>query len=379
MFGKVFSKTKVNVGRQLELDIVKCFAIVLMILVHCFGFCAVCSFEGSLMEHVFLFLQFSAPLFMFCMGCGMIYTRHNTASDFISRGWKLFLMGFIINGFYALSGLIGGQEIEYVLLSLLSNDILQFAGLSFIVIGLLKKCKFSLFKILIVAVLFSVLGSIFNHNDFESNIWLGQILGHIIAAEGYKVVSCFPLLNWFIVPVVGMVFGDLLIRTFNKESSRTSLYPAKKVHESFVSKNDFYKVIAGLTVPFGALVFIAGNLTREGMFSSVGGRVFEKLDYIHINTFDVVLLIIMLLAIIAVAYYVMPYLGDTVKNVIKMCSRNVTNIYIIQWALILLVINPLAMLLGVESSYLSAVLTILFVTVGSAVLAEVYRKRKMQK
>ena len=46
---------------------------------------------------------------------------------------------------------------------------------------------------------------------------------------------------------------------------------------------------------------------------------------------------------------------------------------------ILLVINPLAMLLGVESSYLSAVLTILFVTVGSAVLAEVYRKRKMQK
>ena len=211
----LFSSEKVNSKRQLELDVAKFFAIVLMIMVHCLAFCSLCQIDHPYLEHLFIFMQCSAPLFMFAMGVGMVYTRHDSSKEFITRGIKLILMGFIINLIYFVSGYIGELKIEYCILSLISNDILQFAGLSFILIGIFKRINLNIKQIFLAALIFSVIGTFINHITF-SNMYLAQFLGHFIGTEGYKIVSCFPLLNWFIIPVAGLIFGSYLIRCTDK-------------------------------------------------------------------------------------------------------------------------------------------------------------------
>ena len=139
----IFSKENINTGRQIEWDFAKVLAIALMIVTHYFAFCSFGNIGGYDTEVLIIYLicQLSAPIFMFAMGIGMTYTRHNSPQEFIIRGIKLIFLGLIINTLYFLSNYGTGVPIEYALLSFLANDILQFAGLSFILIGILKTKK----------------------------------------------------------------------------------------------------------------------------------------------------------------------------------------------------------------------------------------------
>ena len=353
---KIFSSEKANDKRQLELDVAKTFAIVLMIMVHCLAFCSLCQINHPYLKYLFIFMQCSAPLFMFAMGVGMVYTRHNSPKEFINRGIKLILMGFIINIIYFVSGYFAELELEYCILSLIANDILQFAGLSFILIGLFKSINLNIKQILLVALILSLIGTFINL-EF-SNMYLKQILGHFIGTEGYKIVSCFPVLNWFMVPVVGILFGNYLIRC--------------------TDKNQFYKKIF-LPTSLLSLIFMAvGLVTRSGMFSSTGGKVYEKLQYLHISTPDVLIMLIFVLFLISFFYFLLPFFPRKVEQLIKIVSRNVTNIYIIQWALLLLLINPLNDVLKIKPNLIFCVLVIIGLTSLSILLSEIYVKMKIK-
>ncbi len=97
----LFSTDKVNTGRQLELDIAKGFAIIFMILVHC-GIVADyfvndLSFSYSVIVQAILGQPCSAPVFMFCMGLVLVYSRNTAYDVMIKRGIKLFILGVIVN------------------------------------------------------------------------------------------------------------------------------------------------------------------------------------------------------------------------------------------------------------------------------------------
>lgn len=354
----LFSAWKVNTERQIEWDVSKFFAIILMIMVHCFAFCNLCQIDNVYMDYLFIFMQCSAPLFMFVMGVGMVYTRHDSPREFMSRGIKLILMGFIINLIYFISNFYSGLSPEYTINSLIANDILQFAGLTFLLIGFFKKFNINIKKILLVAIFFSLIGTLIRHITLD-NLFLVQFLGHFIGTEGTNVVSCFPILNWFIVPVVGIIFGEYLIRC--------------------VDKNQFYKKIFIPTSILSIIFMIIGLITREGMFSTTGGKVFEKLDYLHISTPDVLITIINVLFLASLFYFLLPFLSKRVKKLIKIVSRNVTNIYIIQWALILIVINPIADYLKINPNSITCILTIFGIIVLSIILSEIYVKLRYNK
>ena len=263
-------------------------------------------------------------------------------------------MGFIINIIYFVSGYFAELELEYCILSLIANDILQFAGLSFILIGLFKSINLNIKQILLVALILSLIGTFINL-EF-SNMYLKQILGHFISTEGYKVVSCFPVLNWFMVPVVGILFGNYLIRC--------------------TDKNQFYKKIFLLTSLLSLIFMAVGLVTRSGMFSSTGGKVYEKLEYLHISTPDVLIMLIFVLFLISFFYFLLPFFPRKVEQLIKIVSRNVTNIYIIQWALLLLLINPLNDVLKIKPNLIFCVLVITGLTSLSILLSEIYVKMK---
>jgi len=72
---------KVNTGRQLELDIAKALSIIFMIFVH--AIMVIPAFNNTLSSG-YLFVvgnilgrPCAAPVFMFCMGVGLVYSRHS--------------------------------------------------------------------------------------------------------------------------------------------------------------------------------------------------------------------------------------------------------------------------------------------------------------
>ena len=254
----LFSNDDVNSGRQIEWDYAKVFAIFAMIFVHFLAFCTFGKIDyGYVEEYLFILTQSSAPIFMFAMGIGMVYTRHDSTREFVVRGIKLLLLGLVINVMYFLSNYAAGVPLEYSLLSFLANDILQFAGITFIVVGIFKKFNISHTQILLIAILLSFIVSY--HPDITlHNMYLNQLLGNFIETTGQNIVSCFPFLNWFIIPAAGMLFGNDLKRCKDKE--------------------ELYKLILRYTSVTTLVLLILGFITRDGMFAITGGTVPEKLS-----------------------------------------------------------------------------------------------------
>ena len=84
---KLFSNNNVYSGRQIEWDYAKVFAIITMIFVHFLAFCTFSKIDyGYIEEYLFILTQSSAPIFMFAMGIGMVYTRHDSEKIFCNQG-----------------------------------------------------------------------------------------------------------------------------------------------------------------------------------------------------------------------------------------------------------------------------------------------------
>lgn len=349
----LFSNNNVNSGRQIEWDYAKVFAIITMIFVHFLAFCSFSKIDyGYFEEYLFILTQSSAPIFMFAMGIGMVYTRHDSEKSFVIRGIKLLLLGLIINTMYFLSNYSAGIPLEYSLLSFLANDILQFAGITFIVVAIFKKFNLSHLQILLIALLLSLIVSY--HPDITlHNMYLNQFLGNFIETTGQNIVSCFPFLNWFIIPAVGMLFGNDLKRCIDKDR--------------------LYKLILRYTSITTLVLLVLGFVTREGMFAITGGTVPEKLSYLHLSMQDIILLIVIILLVGSIFNFISKRATPKINKFIMRTSKNVTSIYLIQWALILS-LTYINQFINVKSSMILRIITFLAVLILSILMAEVFEK-----
>ena len=142
----LFSKYRVNTGRQTEVDILKAFCIGWMILLHTQECLAetenlvftisdyVCTFSG-------------AAAFMICMGLGTRYSRRLSPKEWLSRGWELLTVGQLLNLCRnALPNLIawwisGRQFFIANALLVVQADILSFAGLAYMLLAALKSLR----------------------------------------------------------------------------------------------------------------------------------------------------------------------------------------------------------------------------------------------
>ena len=309
----LFSQEKVNVGRQVELDIAKALSIIFMIFLHTMwvemnynhAFSPIYEFTvGNLLGR-----PYAAPIFMFCMGVGIVYSRHSQWDTMVKRGVKLYLLGILVNVFewfipHFLSGTLLGNWDAFIIrdgLMLFSVDILAFAGLSFIAMGILKKFEVSNKKLIVIAVVMSIIGILSDGVDFE-NIILDLIFANFIGTAGK--FTAFPLFNWFIFPIAGYIWGQYFIRV--------------------KSKGDFFKFwplyIAVALIYF----FVSTNLW--------GGILSEDVHlYYFMNTLDAAFCIINIHGVIGLCYWLSKFLPDAVINVSKILSSNINHIYIAQW------------------------------------------------
>lgn len=330
-YRNLLKKEKVNFGRQQEVDLARAIPVMSLPFVHCVIEC--CSTETINKPIPFLFnviigAPLGAPIFMFSMGISLIYSKRCSDKDLVNRGLILFIAGFLLNILrfaipYLTGYLITGEYDRYIPqlpFKVFGNDILQFAGLSLMLLGLLKKLRAGDMTILAIATAMSLIGWNFRHVDLKNDV-LNIVLGHIIGTEaptGY-VLSDFPLLNWFLVPVSGYIFGNILIRVKDK----------KKFYLPF---------LAMLAVVYWVYFAIESNM-HFGKMAGGSTIVEEENAYYHAEFFDIISYIVCAVGMLGVYYLISSHCPKKLNQFFNSVSRNITRIYIIHWFFVVMSTN----------------------------------------
>jgi len=214
----IFSKEKVNVGLQPEFEYLKTFNILVMVLQHVYE-----NYSRDNFSSIIDFLGFilGADSFMILMGIGMRYSKHNEPSRYLSRGILLLTQGQYINLLRnALPNLIAwwatGKK-KFISRSMLvfQVDILMFAGISFLLLALMKKMKLSDNFILAIGIIMNIFAFlVYNIMKPPKNFLLSQFLGFFVLtdAEAY-----FPLCSYFVFVAFGYWLGEIYQKISNKD------------------------------------------------------------------------------------------------------------------------------------------------------------------
>ena len=336
---------RVNTGRQFEVDFVKFLAIPFMILVHAYeqfgAFDHEHIFPDTVFRHVIEFLGGppAEPVFLFCIGIGMIYSKHNSPLDYVKSGLKLLLAGYLLNFFrQTLPQFIGimigvGEGLDPIG-GLFMVDIFQFAGMAFLTVALMKKAKISTFTICAIAFLIQAAVIWTTKINFEPGI-IQSLLGLIIPSGTF---TPFPLTLWFVFPAAGMLFGEYLQKCEDKKEMYTKLLAISLV------------IFASLTS--SCLYF---GIDIRNMFV-----LYEDLYY-HTSMIGTLWTMCIVMSLLAISYLVLRKLeGTKVGTFVRYCSTNFNTIYFIQWLVISYTLSVL-MVLDIEKTTSPLIIILWFV------------------
>ena len=132
--------------RYLEIDFVKFAAIIFMIFVHTYevftydAFFESAGYENPVLQALNFIVEFfggapAAPVFMFCMGLGLTFSKNPTPSKFMKRGVVLLLVGLLVNFLEEILPIFweapSFAEILEAIPGLFANDVYFFFGLTF--------------------------------------------------------------------------------------------------------------------------------------------------------------------------------------------------------------------------------------------------------
>ena len=361
---KIFSDNEINVGRQKELDLARAFIIFCLALIHV---AIECSSDEALTSGIpYLFDTviggpFSAPMYMFVMGIGMVYTTKNTPYKHFVRGLKIFILGYLLNVCrfvipYSIGYAITGEYATYIeplIYKALGNDILIFGGIAMMVMALFIKLKLSNVVMLIIATIMCAFGTLLNGVDIGSpmgNIFLGYLIGTEDAAG--MVLSDFPLLNWMMFPVCGYVFGSVL----------------KKVKD----KKLFYLTFSVPAIIIAIMYFTYGIYFEKGMFGE------GQNCYYHMIFSDVLASLLLTIGLIGVYYGLLKVIPKWIESIAVSISGNITSVYCIHWVLVSFVVNVWMYIVRGTTLLTSWQIVALgsAISIASIVIAHYFRKFK---
>ncbi len=316
----LIAQENVNTGRQFEIDIAKVISIVWMILVHVDEECYKnIEFAPGLETGINLFIEFvggplAAPVFMIAMGIGMVYSKNQEPKVNAIRGLKLIQNGYLLNiargtvpclVFFVL---YNSKDLLYTSLEeLLCLDILHFAGLVFIFFALVRyfKVKDAYVALIALALLFigSVIAPVYPDGELAS-IGIGYLTYQ-------NPLTPFPFFTWLIYPVIGYLFGKVLMRVTDKTKFYTRLLAGG----------------AGLFCVFTALL-LAGDYELTELF--VDDNMYDQ------NTVKVFWILSIAAIWSSLLYFVSLKLinVESIKKLVAFMSKKINAIFITQWILI---------------------------------------------
>lgn len=324
----LFSKEITNDKRQNELDFAKGLAIIFMVIVHVNEVYQSSSYEGGIYNRIIEFIGSppAAPVFMFALGLGIIYSKKSTSKYLFKRGIFMIILGYTLNfvrdfipySLLAIRDSDPSNQTEAIL-SLFGIDILPFAGLTFLFFAFIKKFKIKTKNLPLFWLFFSILNLLLGENS--TDIYpLDAFLGLFWGTTDY---SWFPFLSWIFFPILGYMFGSLLIHCNDKKR--------------------LYKIC--ITYSFTALIpliiYAYINKVHFGAF----GELYQE-TYYHHDIMGNIILGDFTIFWISLIYFVSSYIPQNIFSHFSRWSKNVNLIYCIHW-----IILGYSMLIFDEESY----------------------------
>ncbi len=329
-----------NEGRQKELDIARGLAVIFMVLVHIlleFGnyYTQMESIYGMIVQ--WLGGVPAAPVFMFLLGVGVVYSRKSTPLLLAKRGLLLFAGGYALNllrsvipawttlwmepGHVESFRSTGYENFFYI-------DILQFAGLTMLFFAVTVRFKFSALQYAAACVLFAIV-----------NLWLAPYFSEagtaltapFIALWFGNGLSYFPFFTWVAYPIAGFLFGYCLIRTADKPQFYKRIFGSASVLLLF-----YYMFVILLHWPTG--------------YES-------EADYYHHTLIINVVYILFILFWISSIYFASRHVNGLVWAFLRSASALTTEIYILHFLLIGICTLLIYPALGLVNTILLTILT----------------------
>ena len=317
MLKGLFVAEEVNTGRQWSFDFAKFIAIVGMVLVHTFIY----IWDEDGLEQGFQYRLnniyggvLAAPVFMFAMGVGVSYSRNTSARTMFGRGLRLLVAGYLLNAVRCLPQLLlwkagyGEQHYGWFVEEVNLFDILQFAGVAFMLFALLRWLKSSPTVILIVGLVLSVFGTFVRSVDMGST-WANLLCYPFIGIHVGDIWTSFPLANWFIFVAAGYWTGKLIRRCTDMDRFFALVTP-----------------IAGFLFAV-CMIFLMTNET--GMFSDDSDDLFY-----YLTPFDAFVCIMGALLVAGIGHFIMPHEPHVLQNEVRQIATDVTRIYLIHWVFV---------------------------------------------
>ena len=342
-------------GRRIEADGAKCLAILFMAIIHCME-----TFEVDLsngMGWLFNIISgglLAAPVFMFCMGMGFAYSRRTSQKYLVTRGLKIFFLGYLLNFLREAAPLmycrlVGDTEAATAALTAFAEvDIMQFAGLSMILTGLLQKTKNPPVYAVAVGICLSMVQTFLPCYESES-LFPGALIALLFHTEIPYAEMAFPLFGWFLFPAVGYFFG-----TMQKKAE----HPVR-----FLLKTG---ICCGVC---GTVYFVLGKRIGFGMISD--SALFYKMPLP-----DGVANACLVPALLLLMYGLLYAAPLPVKQTVTRISRQVNTIYFIHWIVIEWFVHlVLQYILGLSVGLGLSVLIGIFVLLVTLLLSFWYHDR----
>lgn len=316
-------------ARYLEIDLIKALAILFMIFVHTYEINAYeCFFESPSYENPVLYalnfiIEFfggvaAAPVFMFCMGVGIVFSGKITPKTLMKRAFVLIGLGLLVNFFEEVLPVVWeeGADMEMFLdwlPGLFANDIYFFFPMTYFLFALMVRSKKEVPIASAVLALGLIGGFILPFMKFETgNTAVDLILGLFVRTGEY---AFFPFTSWIVFPMAGYLFGRVLVKTEDKAK--------------------LYKKIALISAVALAVIAVVGlSLGFENSF--INALDCEDADYYTPNLFSQLWGIAFVLLWEAVAYALVRKANPDSRpaRVMIWGSRQVKPIYVLQWVVI---------------------------------------------
>ena len=347
-----FDTLPVNKGRQPEIDIAKGFTIILMAFSHGIEILG-WFFDPMIPEGFFwggfdMLIKVMAPVFIFCMGITMSYSRTQTAGGLFMRALKMGGIMLLLE----LCRTVVPNLIEWLIFrdyesmiyvyQTLCVDILQFVTLAFFAMALLKYLGLNPLAMIAIGTVLSVAGQLLAGLSFESDA-LNYVVGYLWNSHD---TSYFPFFSWFIVPVLGYASGYFWLRIKDKER--------------------LFRLTTPVCFAVGVLYFISMAIVGKWYY-------FSNENYCAIGILDVLFMFVIFYAVVGCSYYFFKYAKRVAIFFAAMGSR-LTSIYCIHWTIYAFLYLTLRCVMG--ENYLpmwTVVPVAILIVVISDALSRVYK------
>ncbi|MEI6764244.1 MAG: acyltransferase family protein [Bacteroidota bacterium] len=289
-------------------DILKGVAVLMMIQVHLTELFATQGFYDGVFGRLSLFLGGppAAPVFMAVMGYFIMAGKASMGKDIV-RGIQLIILGFALNialNAHALIKVIAGDLALHPMHLVFGVDILFLAGLSIIIIAILKPLlkKHFLAGVILACIVACItpLFNIFSESGRASDYLLAYVGG------SFKW-SYFPLFPWLAYPLAGCSY-----HIFEKRFA-ISAVPAKKI---------IYGILILLLIIIPTGYFMASVPTDLHSYYHHGILFFM---------WDITFLLVWAGSILLIAQWLQ---GHFFSKWLGWIGRNVTVFYVVQWIII---------------------------------------------